>query len=171
MSKTFIESIIPFITSMRKGISEEGGVVYPEGTPFEDEQSYEYAYYNKDLPIEYINSVLESLDYKPDGDMFYTQLLIGTKDESTWGEIEVLKADKSAIGGQSGEYLYIIMANDPGCAMDEWVYSSEDVDFGEAQVSAGWHTQIEGRIQLDHQPTKRFDQWDKVKTIFSSTEF
>ena len=65
MSKTFIESIIPFITSMRKGISEEGGVVYPEGTEFEVGQSYDYLYYNKDLPFDYIDSCLAQLDWLP----------------------------------------------------------------------------------------------------------
>lgn len=172
MEKSYIEKITAFISNMRDS-NEGGDTPGKEGTPFEDEQSYDYAYYNKDLPLEYINNVLESLEYIEGEGGYYAKLFVGTKDDDDWSVVGVSKVDLSIIG-KTG-YAYMITCSDDSAIMDDVVYLSRDIVIegpeGKEEYTKGWHTSVEGRLTLNHQPLKKVNQWDKVKTIFSSTPF
>lgn len=187
MSESFIEKIIPFIASMRKGVNNGGDEPtpsYPEGTEFDKGGVYEYAYYNKDLPISYINNILaNNIDYDQEDEpdlVYFTYLLVG---EGKMGEndediISAGKLRKSVFteNPEDTDWLYLIMCgDDEGASMDGWIYCSDDINvFGQYEVTKGWHTQTEGRIFIDPQDYKAIyevNQWDAIKTILSSTPF
>ena len=175
METSYIEKIIPFIANMRIGVSEdEPTPSYPEGVPFVDGQNYSYIYYNKSLSIDYINSILENLEYTEGEGGAYTILINGTKDGDEWMLLSVSKVDLSMIG-QTGFAYMISSGDESGAIMDGCVYLSQDIRFegpdGEEVYEKGWHTTTQGQIVIEHQPIKNSNQWDKIKTIFSSEPF
>lgn len=147
------------------------------GTPFEISKSYQYCYYNKDLSIEYINSILESLDYTPvedfDGAGMLQILDISGKDYYALCAIRYPRKlfDPTATG-----CFYAIMNDydEGGEGGNGLIYLSESINPDGSLVEAGWHVETPGKIYIydERFPTiLAVNEWDKVNTIFSSTPF
>ena len=144
------------------------------GTPFEVGQSYDYIYYNQDLSIAEVNAILESLDYEEvmPGFDYYQKVILETEASDTY-LLRALKISKSMFGSQEEGYYYFISNDfDEGSAGDHMNYVSEFVDTGDHQIEAGWYTSVPGQLTGSQDYTvENVNEWDKVKTLFSSTPF
>jgi len=139
MSKTFIESIIPFITSMRKGISDEGGstpkfIKFNNGDNFIDFHFDTTSTPTKDdfdlVTMEgELFSVIAGFEWhQKDGNIKYDGFAVEVIPEGTEMEGEVLKGDFFTIIDFEGYGIYY---NDIAAE-----YMSKD---GEV-IEPGWKT-------------------------------
>ena len=172
METSYIEKIIPFIANMRIGSNSEEPS--KEGTPFDTGKSYDYVYYNQDMSIAEINSILESFDYEEvePGFPIYQKIILKLNAGDTY-LLRAMKIAKSMYGSQEEGYFYFFGNDfDEGGAGEGMVYVSELVDTGDKQIEAGWYTTTPGQI-LGTQDyiIEKINEWDKVKTLFSSTQF